>query len=180
MSINKDKTKERVILSDAEFTAEVKNRAKKVKAAKKKSVVAILGSCMALIIITFGVLTGLPGGGNKADFSPGNNIGKDESAGKGDSTGGVIKIGYGDYVIIDGTSRSLSLFQSERIDELVKAASAENDGGVEKEEFSLDDYLFGVVIGGIKYFIFADGVLTGNRVIYKEGLGERLYSIVRK
>lgn len=152
------------ILSDGEFTAEVFARAKRKKAAFRKKVAgAIVTVCAACFVFTgIGIGISSAAGGIK-DNAPRY----DES----------FISGYNDYAIVDGNYVFLPPEESNRLRAIIDAASKNGESIVENGVN--DDYCFAVMIDGVRYMFFKDGVSFKNTLVKSKNVGNIAKSVLK-
>ena len=153
------------ILSDGEFTAEVFARAKRKKTAFRKKVAgAVVTVCAACFIFTgIGIGVSAAAGGNK-DAAPGfedNNY----------------IVGYNDYAIVDGNYVFLPPDESSRLRSIIDAASRNCESVT--EDGVTDDYCFAVMIDGVRYMFYKDGVSFKNTIIKSKNVGNIAKNVLK-
>lgn len=154
------------ILSDGEFAAEVFARAKRKKAAFRKKVAGAIATVCAACFVFTGIGIGISSaaGGNKADAAPGRY---DDN----------FISGYNDYAIVDGNYVFLQPEESNRLRAIIDAAS--KNGEYIIENGVTEDYCFAVMIDGVRYMFFKDGVSFKNTVVKSKNVGNIAKSVLK-
>ena len=166
--MNKDKItadRDAKVLSDGEFTAEVFARAKHKKAVFRKKVAgAIVTVCAACFVFTgIGIGISSVAGDNKS-----------EAPGYDDNN---YIIGYNNYAIVDGNYVFLPPEESNRLRVIIDAASKNGESII--EDGVTDDYCFAVMIDGVRYMFFKDGVSFKNTIVKSKNVGNIAKNVLK-